>query len=73
MHSHLVNINESAERKNNFRRTISKNTKAIDGYTMREHISNMASLNEQYEGNFILEVTILKGYNDTEEAISLDS
>lgn len=41
----------------------------IDGYTMEEHISNMVFFNKQYKGKFILEVTILKGYNDTEEAI----
>lgn len=46
-----------------------KAQRPIDGYTMEEHISNMASFNKQYEGKFILEVTILKGYNDTEEAI----
>lgn len=46
-----------------------KAQRPITGYTMEEHISNMASFNKQYEGKFILEVTILKGYNDTEEAI----
>lgn len=41
----------------------------IDGYTLEEHISNMIIFNKQYKGKFILEVTILKGYNDTEESI----
>jgi len=41
----------------------------IDGYTLEEHISNMVNFNEQYKGKFILEITILKGYNDTEESI----
>lgn len=41
----------------------------IDGYTLEEHISNMIIFNKQYKGKFILEVTILKGCNDTEESI----
>lgn len=42
----------------------------IEGYTLKEYISNMISFNKQYEGKFILEVTIIKGYNDTEESIN---
>lgn len=41
----------------------------IDGYTMEEHISNMVSFNKQYKGKFILEITIIKGYNDDKESI----
>jgi len=41
----------------------------IDGYTFHEYISSMISFNKQYKGKFILEITILKGYNDSEEAI----
>jgi wyosine [tRNA(Phe)-imidazoG37] synthetase (radical SAM superfamily) len=41
----------------------------IDGYTFEEHISNMKAFREQYKGKFILEITILKGYNDDEESI----
>lgn len=41
----------------------------IDGYTMEEHISNMVSFNEQYQGKFILEITVIKGYNDDKESI----
>lgn len=41
----------------------------IDGYTIEEYISNMASFNKQYKGKFILEITIIKGYNDDEESI----
>jgi wyosine [tRNA(Phe)-imidazoG37] synthetase (radical SAM superfamily) len=41
----------------------------IDGYTMDEHISNMASFNKQYKGKFIFEVTIIKGYNDDDASI----
>jgi len=41
----------------------------IDGYTFHEYISSMISFNKQYIGKFILEITILKGYNDSDEAI----
>ncbi|MBZ9635479.1 radical SAM protein [Clostridium sp. FP1] len=41
----------------------------INGYTMKEHISNMVSFNKQYKGKFIFEITIIKGYNDDEESI----
>jgi len=41
----------------------------IEGYTLKEYISNMVSFNKQFEGKFILEVTIIKGYNDTEASI----
>lgn len=42
----------------------------IEGYTLEEYISNMISFNKQYKGKFILEVTIIKGYNDTDESIN---
>ena len=41
----------------------------IEGYTLKEYISNMISFNKQFAGKFILEVTIIKGYNDTEDSI----
>jgi wyosine [tRNA(Phe)-imidazoG37] synthetase (radical SAM superfamily) len=41
----------------------------IEGYTLEEYISNMTLFNKQYKGKFILEVTIIKGYNDDEESI----
>lgn len=42
----------------------------IEGYTLEEYISNMIAFNKQYKGKFILEATIIKGYNDTEESIN---
>lgn len=39
-------------------------------YTLEEYISNMILFNKQYKGKFILEVTIIKGYNDNEESIN---
>jgi len=41
----------------------------IEGYTLEEYISNMVLFNKQYKGKFILEVTIIKGYNDDEESV----
>lgn len=41
----------------------------IEGYTLEEYISNMILFNIQYEGKFILEITIIKGYNDDDESI----
>lgn len=41
----------------------------IEGYTLAEYISNMTCFNKQYEGKFIFEITIIKGYNDDEESI----
>ena len=42
----------------------------IEGYTLEEYISSMITFNKQYKGKFIFEVTIIKGYNDTEESIN---
>ncbi len=41
----------------------------IGGYTFENHILNMKAFREQYKGKFILEVTIIKGYNDDENSI----
>lgn len=41
----------------------------VEGYTLEEYIANMILFNKQYNGKFILEVTIIKGYNDTTEAV----
>ena len=42
----------------------------IEGYTLHEYISNMASFNKQYNGKFIFEITIVKGYNDDPESVN---
>ncbi|SCH00048.1 MULTISPECIES: hypothetical protein [unclassified Romboutsia] len=42
----------------------------IEGYTLEEYISNMALFNKQYNGKFIFEITIIKGYNDDDESIN---
>ena len=42
----------------------------IEGYTLEEYISNMASFNKQYNGKFIFEITIVKGYNDDDISVN---
>ncbi|POO86601.1 radical SAM protein [Clostridium sp. 3-3] len=46
-----------------------KAQRPIDGYTLKEYISNMVVFNKQYNGKFIFEITIINGYNDDEESI----
>jgi len=41
----------------------------IVGYTLEEYISNMISFNKQYNGKFIFEITIVKGYNDDDASV----
>lgn len=41
----------------------------ITEYTLEEYISNMVSFQKQFKGKFILEITIIKGYNDDEASI----
>lgn len=41
----------------------------IVGYTLDEYISNMILFNRQYKGILILDVTIIKGYNDDDKSI----
>ena len=41
----------------------------IEGYSLEEYISNMILFNKQYEGKFIFEITIVKGYNDDDESV----
>ena len=46
-----------------------KAQRPIEGYTLEEYISNMILFNKQYEGKFIFEITIVKGYNDDDESV----
>jgi wyosine [tRNA(Phe)-imidazoG37] synthetase (radical SAM superfamily) len=41
----------------------------IDGYTLENHLSSLIEFNRQFHGKFILEITIIKGYNDDEQSI----
>ncbi|MGX8794680.1 radical SAM protein [Fusibacter sp. JL298sf-3] len=41
----------------------------LNGYTLEDHIFNMVTFRNFYKGKFILEMTIIKGYNDTNDAV----
>lgn len=41
----------------------------IEGYTLEKYISNMVSFTKQYDGKFIFEITLVKGYNDDDASI----
>lgn len=41
----------------------------FQGYTLSEYISNMRNFQKQYNGKFIFEVTIIRGYNDDDESV----
>lgn len=41
----------------------------IEGYTLEQHVKNMATFNKQYKGKFIFEITIIKGYNDDDKSV----
>lgn len=41
----------------------------LQGYTFEDYVSNMENFNKQYNGKFILDITILKNYSDSNEDI----
>lgn len=41
----------------------------LAGYSLKEYISNMKKFNDQYNGKFILDITVLKNISDTDEDI----
>ena len=43
----------------------------MSNYTISEYISGMANFKRQYPGTFILEITILNGYNDDSGSVSI--
>ncbi len=43
----------------------------IEGYTLEEYVSNMAYFSKQFNGKFILEITIIKGYNDDDKSVNI--
>ena len=38
-------------------------------YSLEEYVTNMIEFNQQYDGDFILDITMLKGYNDDQESL----
>lgn len=43
----------------------------LEGYTLEKYIDNVANFKKWFKGKFILDITIIKNYSDTEEAINL--
>ena len=41
----------------------------LPGYTLEKLVSNMSSFNSQYQGKFILDITILKDHSDSDEDV----
>lgn len=41
----------------------------LANYSLKEYISNMQNFNAQYNGEFILDITILKNISDTDKDI----
>lgn len=41
----------------------------LKGYTLEDHVSNLIRFNRQYQGKFILDITILRNYSDSHEDI----
>lgn len=41
----------------------------VEGYTLESYIEGMACFQRQYQGTFILEITIIKGYNDDDWSV----
>lgn len=41
----------------------------IEGYTLDKYVNNMASFKKWYKEKFIIDITILKGYSDSDEAV----
>lgn len=42
----------------------------LPGYTLRQYIEGMAQFKKQYSGHFIFEVSIIKKYTESDEAIA---
>lgn len=41
----------------------------LDGYTLQIYIDNMTEFNKWFKGKFLIAITILKGYSDSEDDI----
>ena len=46
-----------------------KAQRPVNGYTLAEYVANMVACNKQYKGKFILEITVIKGYNEDDASI----
>ncbi len=48
---------------------LQKLQRPLVGYNLEDYIANMSYFNNQYDGTFILDITMLKGYNDDKASI----
>lgn len=48
-----------------------KTQRPLPGYTVRQHIRNMAQFRKTYKGLFHLEITVVKGYSDDPESLQV--
>lgn len=46
-----------------------KAQRPLDGYSLNDYVSNMVVFRKQYNGNFIFEITLIKGYSDSEKSV----
>jgi len=52
-----------------FEEKFQNNQRPLADYSLKEYISNMQNFNAQYNGKFILDITILKNISDTDEDV----
>ena len=48
-----------------------KAQRPLPGYTLHQHIDNMARFRKNYSGRFHLEITIVKGYSDDADSLEI--
>ena len=48
-----------------------KAQRPLAGYTVRQHIENMAEFRKSYPGRFLLEITVVRGYSDDSASLSV--
>lgn len=47
-----------------------KVNRPLEGYTLEEHVNNMVEFRKWFKGKFILDITLIKNYSDSEEAVA---
>lgn len=52
-------------------RDFHKLLRPLDGYFLEEYVNNMAGFKKWFKGKFILDITIIKNYSDSDESIEL--
>jgi wyosine [tRNA(Phe)-imidazoG37] synthetase (radical SAM superfamily) len=47
-----------------------KINRPLKGYTLEEHVNNMTEFKRWFNGKFILDITLIKNYSDSDEAVA---